>query len=402
MQARNHCKASCKSVRKEKKKMLRRMTLVSVILAISVCTINAQNAAKNWISGRGVRIDFNPTIPTPSVVTTINTIEGSSSISDSTGALLISTDGLRVWDKNNIQMPNGFGLKGSPSSTQSALIVPCSCNKYFIFTTSAAESPNHYSDGLQYSVVEVNNPIINSGLGDVTTKNVQLLANASEKVAGVSDGNGGFWVVGHKMGTNQFFSYHVVASSDCKLNPQAATISAVGAIFSGGTADFGQGQMKISPDGKLLALAGLTYGPGSFVELFQFNTNTGVVSNLGIGTARDALTTNDGFYGIEFAPDSNTLYATTTVANSNIYRYGNITANKLTSKTQISFLPPNQYTVAALQLAPDGKIYVARKNFPSLYVLPAPIAPNGGWTGIPFNLASGSLSQLGLPTVVAG
>ncbi len=63
--------------------MLRRMTLVSVILAISVCTINAQNAAKNWISGRGVRIDFNPTIPTPSVVTTINTIEGSSLPMDS-------------------------------------------------------------------------------------------------------------------------------------------------------------------------------------------------------------------------------------------------------------------------------------------------------------------------------
>jgi hypothetical protein len=205
------------------------------------------------------------------------------------------------------------------------------------------------------------------------------------------------------MGTNEFFSYHIVANSDCSLNPRSAVISPVGAIFSGGNADFGQGQMKISPDGKLLAHAGLNYqnfAPGSFVEIFQFNTSTGVVSNLGTATAHDSSI--DGFYGIEFSPDSNTLYATTMVTNNFIYRYGNITANRLTSRTTINSFGNSQYAVAALQLASDGKIYVARKNYPSLYVLPAPNTANGGWTGIPFNLAAGSLSQLGLPTMVPG
>ncbi len=379
--------------------MLRKTTMVLVILAMSVCTINAQDAANHWIFGRGAKIRFNPG-PTATTVTTINTLEGSSSISDPNGNLLFYTDGRTVWDRNDNQMPNGFGLKGSPSSTHSALIVPCSCNKYFIFTTSAAEPPNKYADGLQYSVVDMN---ANALLGDVITKNVLLLANASEKVAGVSDGSGGFWAVGHRMGTNQFYSYHIVADSDCKLNPQAATISGVGTNFVGGTADFGQGQMKISPDGKLLANAGLNYqnfAPGSFVELFQFNTSTGVVSDLGTTTARD--TSNDGFYGVEFSPDSNTLYATTMVTNNFIYRYGNITVNKLTNRTSIANLGSGQYTVAGLQLAPDGKIYVARKNFASLYVLPAPNTLTGGWPAPLFNLAAGSLGQLGLPTVVAG
>jgi hypothetical protein len=395
LQARTQSKDSCNLFRR-RREMFRRITLVVVMLGTLICSVNAQNAANHWIFGRGAKVRFTPG-PTATVVPTINTGEGSSSISDSNGNLLFYTDGIKVWDKNNNQMPNGFGLKGSPSSTHSALIVPCSCNKYFIFTTSAAEPPNRYADGLQYSVVDMN---ANSSLGDVVTTNVQLLPNASEKVAGVSDGSGGFWVVGHRMGSNQFFSYHIVTSSDCKLNPQAATISAVGATFLGGTADFGQGQMKISPDGKLLALAGLTYGAGSFLELFQFNTTTGVISNLGIGTARD--TSNDGFYGVEFSPDSQTLYATTIVSNNFIYRYGNIPVNKLSSRTTIASLGANMYTVGALQLAPDGKIYVARTNFASLYVLPTPNAATGGWPAPPFNLAAGSLSQLGLPTMVAG
>jgi hypothetical protein len=373
--------------------------LVSLILAISVCTINAQNAAKNWIFGQGAWIDFNNG-PTAKAVTTINTIEGSSSISNSSGQLLFYTDGRTVWDKNNNPMPHGFGLKGSTSSTHSALIVPCSCDKYLVLTTGDAE--HQYADGLQYSVVDINAPS-NPGLGDVVTKNVPLLSNASEKVSGVRDASGaGLWVVGHEMGTNKFFSYHIVAGNDCSLNPQAAIISPVGAVYSGGTAGFGQGQMKFSPDGKFLAHAGLSYGPGSFVELFQFNATTGTISNIGTTTARDSLTTNDGFYGIEFSPDSNVLYATTTVANSNTYQYWNITVNKLSSRIKISNFGSGQYTVGALQLAPDGKIYVARRNFPSLYVLNAPNTANGGWTTTPFNLANGTSSQLGLPTVVAG
>jgi hypothetical protein len=333
--------------------MLRKMAMALAMLAMSVCSVNAQNAAKNWVFGHRARIDFNSGSPVASVV--------------------------------------------NPSSTHSALIVPCTCNKYFIFTTDAAE--NQYANGLRYSVVDM----MSGATGDVVSKNTILLPKASEKIAGVRAVGGGFWVVAHTIGDNRFFSYRVTADGDCKLNPQSARISAVGSNYLGGTANFGQGQMKISPDGKFLAHAGLTYSigaPQSFVELFQFDTTTGAVSNLGTTTARD--TSDDGFYGVEFSPNSDNLYATTIVRNNFIYRYGNITVSKLTSRATIHAFGNFQYSVAALQLAPDGKIYVARNNIPSLYVLLAPDTANGGWTLTPFNLAPGSTSRLGLPTVVAG
>jgi len=342
----------------------------------------------NWIFGHGARINFKNNTVTTSA---INTAEGSSSISDSTGDLLFYTDGMSVWDKNNNPMPHGFGLHGNSSSTQSALIVPCSCNKYFVFETDAAE--NHYAGGLQYSVVDMN---ANGNLGDVTTKNVPLLANASEKMAGVSDGFGGEWLVAHKMLTNEFFAYHIVAGSDCTLKD--AKISPVGAVFStSGNADFGQGQMKISPDGNLLADAGYSYLTSSFVELFQFNKITGAVTNLGNTTAHD--TSTDGFYGVEFSPDSQSLYVTTNLFNNFLYSYS--VSSALTARTPIHNYGLIRYTIGALQLAPDGKIYLALRNQQYLDVLPFPNS-GGGWTGAHLNLASGTSSQIGLPTVVAG
>jgi hypothetical protein len=383
-------------------KKITKVLFCLVIWAMLICSINAQNAAKNWFFGIRARINFNGGTPTAMFVNTIATGEGSSSISDSNGNLLFYTDGVTVWDKNNSQMPNGFGLFGNSSSTHSALIVPCNCNKYFIFTTDAAE--NQYNNGLRYSVVDMSG---NNGLGDVTSKNNPLLtpaviARGSEKIAGISDGNGGFWVVGHTMGDNRFFSYHVLAGSNCTLNPQSdvtTKVSAVGSNYTGGNAGFGQGQMKISPDGTRLAVAGLNSIGTSFVELFQFDTTTGFVSNLPGGPIRD--TSPYGFYGAEFSPDSKALYATTLYSANFLYRY-NINANTLTNRTTINYFGGGNYIIGGLQLAPDGKIYLARYLSQFLNVLNSPNAVNGGWTTTPFNLATGSQSRLGLPTMVGG
>jgi hypothetical protein len=379
--------------------MLRKMTLALAVVAMSLWNVNAQKAATNWYFGHKARINFNTAAPTATAVTTIDTSEGCSAISDSNGNPLFYTDGMTVWDKNDGQMTGGTGLDGNSSSTHSALIVPCSCDKYFIFTTDAAEKK--YAKGLRYSVVDMTQ---NGGLGAVTSKNNILLPNASEKVAGVADGSGGFWVVAHEMGNNQFFSYHIVAGSDCTLNPRAAIISSVGSSFSGGTAGFGLGQMKFSPDGKWLAVAGTNYVPTSFVELFKFSTSTGAVSDVNPGsTTRD--TSDDGFYGVEFSHNSRYLYATTmgttpgTGINNYLYRY---TVPTLPGRTTINNYGSGLYTLGALQLAPNGTIYLARKGQQYLDFLPSPDTGGGWTTGVHFNLASGTSSLLGLPTVVAG
>jgi hypothetical protein len=377
--------------------MLRTMALALVVLTLSSWNVNAQKAANNWYFGHHVRIDFNPAVPTATAVTTIDTSEGCSAISDSNGNPLFYTDGMTVWNKNDAPMTGGTGLDGNSSSTHSALIVPCSCDKYFIFTTDCAE--NHYAKGLRYSVVDMS-----GGLGAVTSKNKILLPNASEKVAGVADGSGGFWVVAHEMGNTWFYSYHIVAGSDCKVDPKLAIISKVGSSYSGGTAGYGLGQMKFSPGGKWLAVAGTNYVPTSFVELFKFDTSTGVVSNVTTGpTTRD--TSDDGFYGVEFSHNSKYLYATTmgttpvTGINNYLYRYN---MPGLTGRTTINNYGSVLYTLGALQLAPNGTIYLAQKGQQYLDFLPSPDTGGGWTTGAHFNLASGTSSLLGLPTVVAG
>lgn len=387
------------------------MALMLSVMAAS--TANAQNAANNWIFGNHARINFggspNFTPVTSSALfpaaPAFNTDEGCSSISDSNGDLLFYTDGTQVWNKNHVVMPNGSGLMGHTSSTQSALIVPCSCNKYFIFTTDAHY--HQYMNGLRYSVVDMNAPGT-GGLGDVMagSKNISLLPNTAEKVAGVSDGTGGFWVVTHTMGDNRFFSYHIVADSDCTLNPQNAVISAVGTPYVGGWSGFGQGQMKFSPDGKYLAHAGLSIAavPASFVEIFNFNMNTGVVSSAGT-TFSD--TSVHRFYGLEFSPNSQALYATTTQSSGDLYRYNIIATGLDIANRTITNIGGVLGGAGALQLAPDGKIYIACIGKTKLFVLPAPNSPTGGWlstispTNL-FSLAPGTSSQYGLPAVLAG
>ena len=370
------------------------------------CECHAQNAANNWIFGTRARINFGGNPPSSSVTTSLpvsnafNTAEGCSTISDASGDLLFYTDGTTVWDKNHNQMSNGTGLNGNSTSTQSALIVPCSCHKYFIFTTG---NQNDYAVGLCYSIVDMT---LNTNLGAVVTKNTPLLANSPEKVAAVSDGNGGYWVVAHSMDDNCFHSFRILSGTCTPQLP--AVVSAVGASYADGYSKFGQGQMKFSPDGKLLAHAGLNTetagGPPSFVELFSFSKSTGSITNYlgGAVTTRD--TKPNRFYGLEFSPDSQSLWATTTQTTSVIYHYPITSGIGLGTPTP---LPLPGGAVAALQLGPDNKIYVARIGQSSIYVLPTPNAVNGGWisptdTANLLELAAGSSSQYGLPTVIAG
>ena len=80
-------------------------------------------------------------------------------------------------------MTNGTGLFGDPSSTQSAIIVPKPGDDdiYYIFTVDD-HGFNEAHLGLNYSEVNMS---LNGGLGVVTSKNVNLLPECSEKITAV-------------------------------------------------------------------------------------------------------------------------------------------------------------------------------------------------------------------------
>src|SRR5688572_2713476 len=105
--------------------------------------------ADKWYFGVNAGIDFSNGAAAAVYGGALNASGGTAAIADSTGALLFYTDGLTIWDKYHLPMPNGTSLAGGFGS-QPVVIVPDpgSTDRYYIFTTDGAGG----SAGLQYSV----------------------------------------------------------------------------------------------------------------------------------------------------------------------------------------------------------------------------------------------------------
>lgn len=137
----------------------------------------AQREAGIWYFGYEAGINFNSGSPVALTNGKLRTKEGCATISDANGKLLFYTDGSTVYNANHQTMPNGTGLLGHSSSTQSAIIVPNPSNPsiYYIFTVDQPDDKNADSDstndkddgkndGLNYSEVNMN---LQGGLGDI-------------------------------------------------------------------------------------------------------------------------------------------------------------------------------------------------------------------------------------------
>ena len=337
-----------------------------------VCTFQsfAQGEANIWYFGENAGLDFN----TGSVVainnSQLNTREGCSSFSTSSGELLFYSDGSTIWNKNHTPMPNGIGLAGDASSSQSAMIIPkpTSNNIYFIFTVGS--SVGTASPGFNYYTIDMN---AHGGLGDVIAGPIDLTQGRSnqwtEKVAAIKgDECNTYWVVSYV--ESDFYAYKV-SSSGVDVLPVKTNVS-----FN---ASDRRGYLKISPNGKKLAIAHMSHFGGNSSSagslfLYDFNNATGKVTN------QKKLTLNseaDRPYGVEFSSNSEKLYVNASndfnsndqVENNNpnnhhsiLYQFdlsSNILSNINTSKTIID--SRNLYR-GALQLGPDQKIYRTLSN----------------------------------------
>ena len=190
----------------------------------------AQKEAANWYFGDMAGVSFNSGSPVALLNGQLITREGCSSISDKNGNILFYTDGSKVYNKLHQVMPNGSGLLGHVSSTQSAIIVPKPNNPYvyYIFTVdqpladNVDDNPLNDEDppnnGLNYSQVDLR---LNNGLGDIPSneKNIHLITynpedteevkfKCSEKITAVQHGDGiSFWVVTHFL--DNFYAFKI-------------------------------------------------------------------------------------------------------------------------------------------------------------------------------------------------
>jgi PKD repeat protein len=350
--------------------------LVCLLSILSLCSI-AQNEANKWLFGNGGGLDFNSGSPLPFPGGQTATSEGSASVADASGNLLFYTDGVTVWDKTNAIMPNGMGLLGGYSSSQSAMIVllPGSTTQYYVFTVGQT-----FTD-FNYSIVDMT---LNGGNGDVSVKNVLISTSVCEKLCSVRKINGtDFWIIVHDAYTDEFDAY-TFTSSGLNLVP---VVSFAGLPNSGDI-----GYLKASPDGSKLAAA--LWNSGNYFELFDFDKVTGIVSN---ALTLPFHTAGSGAYGVEFSPNNRYLYCAW-ITPGEIRQYDVQAGSAAAIAASEVFLGSTAVAFnGALQLGPDEKIYLAQYGASYLGVINNPDVGGTGCNFVDIGPPIAGISQLGLP-----
>ncbi|MEJ1239627.1 PKD domain-containing protein [Chryseolinea sp. T2] len=340
--------------------------------------------ANVWYFGNNAGIDFNPNIPNAPVPISNPVMKapaGTSTISDRNGQVVFFTDGVSVWDRNftMVSFPPPPGIGGSVNSAQAALIIPVPGDEtlYYIFTTKDV-----YGDGtfeLRYSLFDLK---MNGGTGGMREENQLLFARSTERLTG----NQG-WLIAHEYGNNSFRAYPI-----SNLGIGNPVISAVGSDHSVTTAAAGQGYMKLGPNNRL-AVA-LSNSGSNVVEIFDFDNTTGKITN---PRTADLNTPTGQVYGVEFSPGGNKLYATLRDGgNSKLVEFALDSLGRPTLMT-----PPlsTGQELGAIQMGPDGQIYVAEPGKGTLGRIQPSELETLASTYRPgdFALVGGTTSTLGLP-----
>ncbi len=360
------------------------------------CNDCSGEQANFWYFGGNAGLDFNSGSPVSLSNGALSTGEGCATMSDANGNLLFYTDGRTVWNRNHAVMTNGTGLIGNSSSTQSGVIVPHPGDRalYYVFTVDFSGGSN----GFRYSIVDLSQ---SGGLGAVqaTNKNVLLFSNTTEKIGVVKHcNNRDYWIIGHEYNNS---NYRVYELNTAGFNA-TPNIQAIGTAHDGGNANK-LGYLKPSADGKKIAAAIFRKNT---VDLFDFDNSTGTISNPTVLTT----TLLSEAYGIEFSLDGRYLYATALAAPGKLMQFdlnaGNAAAILASGTTLAQSVA--RYEYGALQMGPDGIIYVARREVvggqPQRRFLSSVNNPAIGGIGANFQdtavvLVSG-FSNLSLPTFV--
>ncbi len=336
------------------------LTLTAPIYSQVNCNYEPPRQAENWIFGTNAQINFNQGQANASV-TPINILfpNGVSAISNNDGQLKLFSDGLIVKSGAFYTVSNGDNLMGNNFASQSSIIIPQpgDATRFFLFTVDMYIPPV-FTDGVRYTIVEM--PY--SGGSSVITKNELLLNENAQKITATQHANGtDFWVVTHGFGDNKGTTFYSYLIDGTGIETQPIT-SSLGHPHNGNTnSNNGAGSMKISPDGSKIALV---IPDDGIVEIFDFNAETGKVSNMKSSATAQFVYAN----GIEFSPDNSKLYFTITPLGDGtnyIYQLDLDDANPFTNPIAVHQFDVVQTGTAdsllgALQLAPDGKIYAAK------------------------------------------
>lgn len=344
--------------------------------------------ANIWYFGQRAGIDFNPLPDDPAVAIEgpLDTPEGCSVICDRNGQVIFSTDGQRIYDKddNEIAITVPPGLGGEPGSTQSALIMPVPGDEtlFYIFTTQEVHGSGAYE--VRYSLFDLK---LNNGQGGLQEINQLLFARSTERLTGNAN-----WLIAHEYGNNSFRAYPVGQNGI-----GTPVISAIGSDHSTSIELHGRGYMELGAQDRL-AVALSNPGTSNVVEVFDFVDSAGTVTNFRTLGTRN---TTGQVYGIEVSPTGNKILATVIDgASSQIVEFAFDPQGSPYFMQAVNFT--NQ--LGAIQRGPDGQIYVAvnGEDFLGTFQINEDTTKLTGMTPLadplqPFALFAGTTSNLGLP-----
>lgn len=326
------------------------LVLFTLALTLHLTSFGQAHRANHWAFPNENGLDFSNGAPVISF-DSLTGVGGTSAISDANGDLILYSNGQKVWDGNGLIVPGGNALLGDQETSQTSLILPSPSplnpTRYYLFTNDNFGVGN----GMNYYEIEMS---LNAGLGQVLNP-TNLIDSSTEKLAATKHADDkGCWIVGHKTNTDEFHAF-LLSESGLSTTP---VISSVGIVHTIATA-IGEmkGNMKFSPDGTKLAVANFNSGT---VQLFDFDNNTGVVSN--------ALTLTNAssqfIHGVEFSADSKKLFFgedfTNFTSTPNIHQFDlDHASNECLLASEYIFNSGDVFKAFKdLQLGIDKKIYV--------------------------------------------
>lgn len=326
---------------------MKKIYLLLLSLCLS-CFAFSQKEANNWVFGFSNWMDFNTDPISIGAVPNFNFFgeRNTVSMSDEEGNLLFYSDGFSIFDKNHNLMPNG-SISANNAATHPIFAIPKpgSDQSYYLIINS-----NGFA-GSFLTWIEID-LTLNGGLGDVVPNVGEiLLDNPTGKITAVLHSNlTDIWVVSHELDSNNFHAW-LATESGISIIP---IISDIGSDILTSDFESQNGQIKTSHSGNQIVVANRGINT---VEIFNFDRGSGILYNPII------LANFFGPYGIEFSPNGRYLYVSQDGLNfqQELIQFDLFFTdiNDIINSAQVIGNPSTFGGAGALQLAPDGKIYIS-------------------------------------------
>ena len=357
-----------------------------LLIFVSICIssgVFAQGLNHSWLLGYNLQTDTftSSTKARLSYTVTSMTLTPESrkmsfratqaNIGDSTGNLLIASNGCWIANSTGDTMLNGSGLNpgsftddwnypysGLPIPNGNLIIpFPGDNNKYILFHQTGNYDVSSLSTELYYSIIDMT---LDNGLGAVTQKNVIAIQDTLGWGLGACKHANGrdWWIVA--LDDSMKYIYKIL------VTPNGIDTIATQSFLNMSPYSQFIGQPTFSPDGSKFAFSS-TYGitPGNWyhdLRLFSFDRCTGNFSDSLLINLTD---TYPGL-GTAFSPNSQYLYCSST---HNIYQFNVDTTNVIASLKTVAVndnyyspVPPLQTDFWLMYLAANGKIYLSSGN----------------------------------------